>query len=788
MTFERLGTAITAGLTLWFCQDLVFGESVPFFRDLTTYFYPLRFSLFESYSAGTLPLWNRHMAMGFPVLADFQSGAFYPPHLLFLVFSFFPAIRVIFIVHFLIAAVGSYRLFRFWKHTWYLAILGALLFTLGGMLVSLTNLINHFQTAVWLPWVILAWEKLLRELSWKNFLTVTLILSVQFLAGSPEFFALSMMLVLIDGFRIKALTPDVTIGRMISLFTCASLLVAALTMAQLLPTLELFLESRRQQAIPAHEALHWSLNPRALLNLFFLDKEVDPSSPVGMRFFFAPVASFLVSYYLGAISSFGICLWLFLGSFRKKLVTLGLVAGSLLLAMGNYTPIYPFLYRHLPMLSAIRFPEKFFYVTYALLIYLTVDGVAALLGCEGKKLKQPLLIVSIACLAWFGSYAYVRSHLNVVSQLIVPNAGVIHSSSVHADMVAAVLANFERQIILSFAILLLLVLGKTEMIRRTLFAFLLVATAFIDLAWAHRSYLLTVKPEFVYTTPRILQTPDQERNRLFYYPSNGSLHPSSLAIQGRPPFKDANALSVQNLLPNGGTLYGFDYFQEIDAMARRPYTEFLSMANSLDAEEQIKLLRTFNIGYLVSFQPLAVEGTILVAHFPQFFSWLYKIEKVVPRVYLVDKSTVEKHSTQVLRRLASREFDPMQEVVLDREAGVNPQRGPVGTAKIGRYDHEGVMVRTSLNHSGILVLADSHYPGWKAYVDGEATPILKANHFFRAVVLPQGDHVVEFKYEPRSFKVGLIVSLLTVIALVTISGTVYLRGCKPLLPKRPPTN
>src|SRR5262245_40140154 len=122
--------------------------------------------------------------MGFPLLAAFQSGVFYPPHLLLLLLSFFPAIRAIFIFHFLIAWIGAYYLCRNWKFPTYLSVVGALLFALGGTVVSLSNLLNHFQTAVWLPWIILSWEKLLNSRSWKNFLAFTLIAAMQFLAGS----------------------------------------------------------------------------------------------------------------------------------------------------------------------------------------------------------------------------------------------------------------------------------------------------------------------------------------------------------------------------------------------------------------------------------------------------------------------------------------------------------------------------------------------------------------------------------------------------------------------------
>ena len=60
---------------------------------------------------------------------------------------------------------------------------------------------------------------------------------------------------------------------------------------------------------------------------------------------------------------------------------------------------------------------------------------------------------------------------------------------------------------------------------------------------------------------------------------------------------------------------------------------------------------------------------------------------------------------------------------------------------------------------GILVLSDTYYPGWRAFVDGVERPILRANHVFRAVVVPTGAREVVFSYEPDSFRYGLLVSV-----------------------------
>jgi hypothetical protein len=223
-------------------------------------------------------------------------------------------------------------------------------------------------------------------------------------------------------------------------------------------------------------------------------------------------------------------------------------------------------------------------------------------------------------------------------------------------------------------------------------------------------------------------------------------------------------------------LYGVDYFQEIDALGRQPYTDFLFFANQLDFTNQMKLLRTFNVEHVLSFRPLAEKEIVLLGHFPESFSWLYKIERTVPRTYIVNNTMVEKDSKQVLRLLSSAGFDPMREVVLDSEIPMPPARQLRATAEIVRYGNEIVTIVTSADSEGILVLADSYYPGWKAFVDGREEIIRRANLFFRAVPLPAGNHTVEFRYEPRSFTIGLAVSSVALVGLALL--TTYLASTR----------
>ena len=80
-----------------------------------------------------------------------------------------------------------------------------------------------------------------------------------------------------------------------------------------------------------------------------------------------------------------------------------------------------------------------------------------------------------------------------------------------------------------------------------------------------------------------------------------------------------------------------------------------------------------------------------------------------------------------------------------------------------------MVVEARLPRPGFLLLLDNHYPGWRAFADGRERPIQRADYTFRAVALPAGSATVEFLYQPRSFRIGVAVSL-SMVAFLTLLG------------------
>ena len=166
-------------------------------------------------------------------------------------------------------------------------------------------------------------------------------------------------------------------------------------------------------------------------------------------------------------------------------------------------------------------------------------------------------------------------------------------------------------------------------------------------------------------------------------------------------------------------------------------------------------------------------------------SRLYEDLCFVPRAYVAGNSLFSTNSAETLDHLASPDFDALNTVILADTTGTSPAvepgfsparaglkpgstaavsgSAPAGQVEIVHRDPNSVTLQAQLARPAYVVLLDRYDPNWKATLDGHPAPVLRANQIFRAVYAGAGLHEIRFDYRQRGFRLGIIISLATLV-------------------------
>jgi len=80
-----------------------------------------------------------------------------------------------------------------------------------------------------------------------------------------------------------------------------------------------------------------------------------------------------------------------------------------------------------------------------------------------------------------------------------------------------------------------------------------------------------------------------------------------------------------------------------------------------------------------------------------------------------------------------------------------------------------IVVKTNATENGLAYISDNYVPQWKAYVDGKETKIFRADYAFRAITIPPGNHTVIFQYFPKTFLIGSVVALVSLLSMFSFA-------------------
>jgi hypothetical protein len=236
------------------------------------------------------------------------------------------------------------------------------------------------------------------------------------------------------------------------------------------------------------------------------------------------------------------------------------------------------------------------------------------------------------------------------------------------------------------------------------------------------------------------------------------------------PFRNIRGIGFQlepDLIPNVGQIHpGILNASGYNCIILERY-DMLEKAIEKSASSRARLLSLMGVKYYfteMDDEPFAkwpleygpdgrAGSAIVVYHNPTY----------VPRAHCVRDLIVNGSEEETLRLLSSPDFDPQETVVLEEVMkGYSTKEGEGSNADITVIDLglNRVAVDVSADSECLLVVSDTHYPGWKAEINGEEAKIYRGNLLFRVVRLPEGSSRVVFKYQPFTFYIGMIISLL----------------------------
>lgn len=707
----------------------------PFLRDLANEIIAKR--TFWSESNG-FALWDIYSFFGHPFAANPQSEAFYPGNLLFLIAPPIRSLGFYIFIHFLIFISFSYLSFCELNFEPETSLAMSLALGLSGFFASLKLLIVLLSTVSWIPVELFFILRSMRKNWLKNSLLAGLAFAVQIFAGEIEMAGLGWLIILAVVFIHKPGKNNLCKG--FSAILLAGIFAILISAPQWLLSYELLGLSNRAGGYSQLDAEKWSFVPVRLREFFLASYIIKPQGSVVWGLGFFQGFHYLLSSYPGLCA---VLLALF--SFQLKnsrvwfWVLFSLLGTSM--AMGQYTPVYGFLHQYIPGFSWFRIPEKF--------IIIPGFGIIMLAGMGLNKIYQSRTSRSFAGIVFCGA------GLLVALLLIFLPLQVEELGNRYPDIQRYFLY---RSLLRSSACGCFL-LGLIFLKPWLRFSWLKPVPAmilFIDLFLAHRFLNPTIDSS-AYLSPRAVADLNSIA-RKEPYPVRIISNPLPLSQTRLGPLTDPEGLFT--LVRDGLVPFWGMYYHLADVRA-------MSSFSLLD-----------QIVYLGMFEKRASSWLLLARSGVEYFykAGFFKIPHSSPRASIYYQSVDGLEREQILKIWSEPNF-PNDMVALVEKGGdedaLLKHRGlpvPREPARVKAYQNHLVEIEAEAKRDGVLVLLDSYYPGWKAFIDGKEVKIYRANGFFRAVKIPAGRHLVKFSYCPGIFRLGLIISSAGLLLWIFLLG------------------
>jgi hypothetical protein len=185
-------------------------------------------------------------------------------------------------------------------------------------------------------------------------------------------------------------------------------------------------------------------------------------------------------------------------------------------------------------------------------------------------------------------------------------------------------------------------------------------------------------------------------------------------------------------------------------------------------------LDMLNVKYLMVSQPgpefdLIAASDRFAPVFSQHSVAVFENKTALPRFFAVPESHIEviPDPSAQLARVKEPTFDPERSVIFSAAPG-EPGASNAGAvaldARVQLIDKgtNGYRLRVDSNGRAVLVISQMYYPGWKATIEGSAVEVYPVNFALTGIVVPAGVHEIRIFFRPDSFRIGLMISLVSI--------------------------
>lgn len=660
-------------------------------------------------SKGQLPLWNPYQMAGYPLLGNIQSSPFYPLNILLFVSPFIFSWSIFILLQQILAAFFMYLFLRNLKLERLSASLGSLSFVFCGFFIAWLEWGTIVHTALWLPLILLCVDKILsdKRYRWSGIFIFAVLSS--FLAGHLQTFIYSTGVVIFYFiYRLWGSKYD----KKFFLRTLGSVLIALMmSLPILIPQLQLISLSARNLDQNWHQQ-GWFIPISQAIQFIAPDFFGNPAT--GNYF-----GVWNYGEFIGYIGIFPLLL-VFFAVLRRKNTDIyfwtALAVMSVLFAFQTPLAKLPYVL-NVPFLSSTQ-PTRLIFVTDFALSVLAAFGLERLLKTKTKVfLPQVILFLFLVLAVGFGFMQRQSGQISPINWQVTTHNLILPALLVVLTCIG------------------LFVSSLLSAKRRTIVIIVLFFMTMGDLLIFAGKFTPFANPFYFYPTTKVIAFLKNQPGQFRIMTTDRRILHPNIATQFR-------LQSIDGYDP----LYLLQYGEMMAAVGRGkpdiipPFGYFRILAPGNFDSPLIDLL---GVRYVLSLTEIHSP------HMKQVFlegeTRVYENKRAFPRAFFVTSLFSAVDNQQAIDFLFDPSTDLHNAAVVQAGQSELPNKFSTGDVTIDSYSENTIILTARTDGEAFMVLTDTFYRTWKATVDGKQTPIYRTDYNFRGVIVPKGEHRVEFK-------------------------------------------